>query len=532
MITFFALTPFIILLVLMVVLEKPAYISAPITFFITLILSIYIWQMDAQWILGSFVRSFSVTIEIMLIIFGAIFLLFALRSVGVFKPIEMMFQKVSTDSRIQAVIIGWFFVSFIEGIAGFGTPAMLAAPILIALGFPIVLSVVITLIGDSVAVTFGAVGVPITIGIAEGVGDTFPVAVSALVVGETASLIHMLLSPIIPFILILMVGINLGISFRKNLQLWPFALVSGLLFTIPSYLVAKFLTPEFPSIIGALVGGGIMIFLLRRGLFQPKECYSYKKETLEETLSSNENGFSTKQIFKSLLPYILIIVLLLLTRLETFGFSEKLKSISFSIPNILNLPTSHELSILYSPGTIFIAVVFLGLFVGYINFTQFRNSFQKSVYKIGLPFIGLLFVLAIVQIMIFSGNNLSGYESMPMELAGSLTDLGSAWPFLAPFVGVLGSFISGSSTVSNLLFSTLQGTTAIATGLNVVLILALQAVGSSIGNMVAIHNIIAAQSAVGLSGKEGAILRKTLPTVLLYSTLAGIIGLVLSFFIF
>ncbi len=529
MLALLALLPFILLLILMVVFEKPAFISAPITFLITLLITFYAWQMDFLWMIGSLIRSFSITLEIMLIIFGAIFLLLSLTATGAFKPIKRMFEAVSKDARIQAVIIGWFFVSFIEGIAGFGTPAMLAAPLLIALGFPVILSVVIALIGNSVSVTFGAVGIPVTIGIKEGIGESLGSSISIEAIGELASLIHLFLSPVIPLILILIVGAKLGSSLKNNLQLWPFALISGFAFTIPSYLTAKFIALEFPSIIGALIGGAFIILLLRMGMFQRKDCPSFKK--IPDELCLPEDKSKVRDIIKSLSPYILIITLLLITRIQFFGITDKLQNISFSLPEILNLPGSHDFAILYSPGFVFIIAVIAGLLIKHINFSQFKNALNESLGKIKLPFVGLFFVIAIVQLMIFSGNNASGYLSMPMEIAGSLSGLGATWPAIAPFVGVLGSFISGSSTVSNLLFSSLQGTTAIATGVSVVLILSLQAVGSAVGNMIAIHNIIAAQSVVGLKDKESSILKATLPTALIYATLAGVVGLIFAFFI-
>ncbi len=527
MLTLLALLPFVLLLVLTVGFEKPVYFSAPVTFLITLIIAIYIWQMDTLWIVGSMIRSFSITLEIMFIIFGALLLLITLKSTGAFKSLEKIFKGISTDARIQAIIIGWFFVSFIEGIAGFGTPAMLAAPLLIALGFPALLSVIVTLIGDSVAVTFGAVGVPITIGIAEGFGGS----VSSSIIGEMAALIHVFLSPIIPLAIMLIVGKKLGSSLKDNLAFWPLALVSGLSFTIPSYLIAKLLTPEFPSIIGALIGGFIMILLLRKGFFQPQKSLSFSKP-LEETPLSEKDNLNIKDATRSLLPYALIITLLLVTRIPVLGIGDKLQSLSFSLPDIFNLPASHNLALLYSPGAVFIIVVLLGLILKHMSYRQFRQSLQTSISRITLPFVGLFFVLSVVQVMLFSGHNISGYESMPMELAGTLAKAGFVWPFIAPFVGVLGSFISGSSTVSNLLFSSLQGTTAIATGASVILILALQATGSAVGNMIALHNIIAAQSVVGLQGKEGRILRSTFPVVLLYATLVGIVGALFTMFIF
>jgi lactate permease len=527
MLTSLALLPFVLLLVLMVGFEKPVSFSAPVTFLVTLVIAMYVWQMDALWIAGSLVRSFSITLEIMFIIFGALLLLITLKSAGAFKPLEKIFEGVSADARIQAVLIGWLFVSFIEGIAGFGTPAMLAAPLLIALGFPAMLSVIVTLIGDSVAVTFGAVGVPITIGIAEGFGG----AISSSLVGEVVALIHVFLSPIIPLAIIVLVGRELGSSFKENLSFWPLALVSGLSFTIPSYLTAKLLTPEFPSIVGALVGSFIMIILLRKGFFQPTKSLSFSKDS-KEMLQTEGEKLHIKDATKSLLPYFLIIILLFITRMPALGIGKKLQEISFSLPDIFNLPASHDLALLYSPGAVFIIVVLLVLALRHINLGQFKQSLQMSISRIVLPFVGLFFVLAIVQLMIFSGNNISGYESMLMELAGTLARAGIALPFIAPFVGVLGSFISGSSTVSNLLFSSLQGTTALATGASLVLILALQAAGSAVGNMVAVHNVIAAQSVVGLQGKEGQILRSTFPVVLLYTTLVGTVGALLAIFVF
>lgn len=521
-----ALLPFVLLFILMAVLNRPAYIAAPVTAVVTTASAYLVWGVPVNWLSAALVRGLGVTVDIMLVIIGAIFLITTLRHLGLFDPMQQLFARVSKDKRVQAILVCWFFVAFIEGIAGFGTPAMLAIPILLALGFSPIISVVLALVGDSIVVVFGAVGVPISIGIAEGVGlpsDVSSVLSSHVAIGS--ALFNVLLGWMIPLFISVIVSREYTGSWWRGLELWPLAVFSGLVYALPALAAAYWLTPEFPTILGALVGGSVTSWMLYRGWFVPRDLVVFDSEVKHEVTLSYKN------IVKLLLPYALIILGLLMTRLPELQLRELLRGYSFEISNLFGTGFNASVAWAFSPGVVFIIVAVLIIWMYGQKFSQVGVVGLEAGRRVAMPFVGLFFVLAIVQIMLLSYYNTNGLPSMPLYLAERLAILGEAWPLVAPFVGVVGAFIAGSATVSNLLFASLQYTTATAVGVSAVLVLSLQAVGGALGNMIAVHNILAAQAVSGLSGKEGEILRRTLVPVLLYGSVLAVSGYIISIFI-
>jgi lactate permease len=523
----FAIFPFVALLILMALFNRPAFIATPVVAFFTALGLYIIWGVPVNWVAVAFIKGFSVTIEIMLIISGAIFLVAVIKKLNLFEPLKELFASVSKDKRIQAILVAWFFVSFIEGVAGFGTPALLAIPILIALGFKPFTSVVLGLVGDSAAVVFGAVGVPITIGIAEGVGLPSDMALSlSSEVANGAALLNLILSPVVPFFIAMIVSRECFGSWIKGFEVWKFTIASGVAMMLPSLVTAYWLTLELPSIIGALIGGFVMLLFLQRGWFTPQNVRVFNEEDRSVVVKQNIPA----DYVKLCIPYILVVLLLLVTRLPMLPFGDWLRSIVYTSNELLNTTISVSLNIWYSPGVIFFFVGLIMLAIYDTKMVTIGESFKELSHRIKMPFIGLFFVLAIVQLMLLSYYNSAGLPSMPIYIAEQLAIVGKALPFFAPFVGVMGAFIAGSSTVSNLLFASLQYTTASAVGISVVLALSLQATGSAIGNMVAVHNILAAETVAGIKNKEGKILRMTIIPAFIYSMLLGIIGLLATLF--
>lgn len=521
MVTLFAISPFLILLVLMAVFNRPAYVAAPVTALWLSIGGYYIWGMPLNWLAAAFVRGSGVTLEIMLIIFGAIFLVAILRQLNFFEPMQSLFANISQDKRIQAIMVSWFFVGFIEGIAGFGTPALLAIPILLALGFTPLIAVVLALVGDSIVVVFGAVGVPISIGIAEGVGVEEG-ALLAAQVSSGASLLNLLLGAIIPLFISAIVSYEYTKSIKRGFEVWRFVVVSSFAFMVPSFAAAYWLGPEFPSVIGAFCGGSLMVYLLHKGLLQPR--------TQITDINYERKKINYAQVAKIFLPYLIVIILLLITRLPALGLGEYLKSWAWQTSNLFTTDVSFVFNWAYSPGLIFLISAIASWIIYRGEYIDLVKAFKESAQRITMPLFGLLFVLYIVQILLLSYYNNFGLPSIPLLLAEKLEIVGLAWPLVAPFVGVVGAFIAGSSTVSNLLFSSLQYTTATTIGISAVLVLSLQAVGSALGNMVAVHNILAAEAVAGLKNMEGKILRRTLIPVAIYGSMLGIVGLIISYF--
>ena len=533
--TLVALTPVLAVFFLLVLLRQPARRAMPVSLLANAVLATLIWRIPPVYILASIIEGVIITLSILWIIFGAILLLNTLTTSGALDSIRSGFSHVSRDRRVQLIIIAWLFGAFIEGAAGFGTPAALAAPLLVALGFPPLAAVVLALIANSSPVTFGAVGTPILIGVGQGIAGApglpatgSPEFVALLrAVAVQAVRIDVLLGSLMPLLLVALLTRFWGQNrrWREGLALWPFALFAGFCFTLPALLVATLFGPEFPSILGGLIGLGVVITAVRFNFLQPATPWEFADAP--ENRPQFQSGLSLRRAW---LPYVLVALLLVLTRLDGLPLRGWLQSVRFGWQDILGTGISATLEPLYLPGFVFSIVVLLTYFLHGMKRAQLGSAFQTSARTLIGSAIALGTALPMVRIFINSGVNGASLESMPIELAGLMAGAaGGAWPLVAPLVGSLGSFISGSATFSNMMFSLFQVSAAEQVGIAPQLVLALQALGSNAGNMICVLNVVAAASVVGLQGQEGRIIRFTLGPMLYYSLGAGIVGLLLAY---
>ncbi|NMH70680.1 L-lactate permease [Bacillus sp. RO3] len=539
-----SLTPVLAVLIFLVILRLPASIAMPVSFALTVLLSLVFWKVPLIQISASTVEGIIIAFTILWIVFGAILLLNTLQNSGAMETIRTGFSVISPDRRVQVIIIAWLFGSFIEGAAGFGTPAALAAPLLVALGFPPLAAVSLALIADSSAVSFGAVGTPVMVGIDQGLrqGGTLAGQVEQSIgsqsmidylsgIASQAVSIDLFIGSFIPLLLVVMLTRFFGQnrSFKEGLALWKFSLFAGLSFTVPALLVATFLGPEFPSIIGGLVGLLVVIPAAKRGFLLPDEVWDFETR---ENLQTEFVPDRKMPIWLAWVPYLLVAVFLVLTRLELLPFKGWLRSFKAGWTNILGTDISTQFEPLYLPGTIFVVVMLLTFFIHKMSMHQVKETFTQSLFTIKGSIISLMAAVPMVRIFINSGVNDADLVSMPMELATLVSGLvGEGWPFVAPLIGALGSFISGSATFSNMMFSLFQFSVADQIGAAPETVLSLQVLGANAGNMVCVLNVVAAASVVHLSGKEGQIIRITVVPMLLYVLLSGSIGaLVLYFF--
>jgi lactate permease len=229
-------------------------------------------------------------------------------------------------------------------------------------------------------------------------------------------------------------------------------------------------------------------------------------------------------IFRAWAPYLLVALVLVVTRVPHLPVKAWLSGITLTWPNIFGTGINGSLQPLYVPGFLFILVVLATYALHRMTRTQIVDSWRVASGQILGAGAALLFALPLVRVFINSGArfNTSGLESMPITLAeGTAALAGSAWPFFAPWIGALGAFVAGSNTVSNLTFGLFQFATAQRIGASPEVVVAAQAVGGAAGNMVAIHNVVAAAATVGLLGREGLLLRKTVFPTIYYCVLTG-----------
>ncbi|MFT6897564.1 MAG: lactate permease [Paraglaciecola sp.] len=518
-----ALTPVLAVFVLLVMLRMPATKAMPLSFMITAVSAFFIWQVPVIQIIASVLEGWVIALTIVWIVFGAILLLNTLQFSGAIGVIRAGFSHITADRRIQVVIIGWLFVSFLEGAAGFGTPAAIVAPLLVALGFPALAAVVLTLIADSSSVSFGAVGTPVTVGMAQGVKGISEEALQAISVQAIG--LDILIASFLPLLMVLILTRFFGPnkSFTEGWAVWPFALFGGLSFTVPAWLVAKFLGPEFPSIFGALAGLLLTTLAAKKGFLMPKKIWLFDGE--HKLAASVSSEAPVMPLWKAWIPYLLVIVLLVLTRVDFLPVKAWLMSSAISWTSILGTQVNVTVHTLYLPGSVFVLVSLMTIFLHKNDVKSVQLAWANSIKSLGPTVIALAACIPMVRIFLNSDNNTAALGSMPIELATLTADtFSTSWPLFAPLVGALGSFIAGSATFSNMMFAGLQQSTAVELGLNEQVMLALQMIGANAGNMICVVNVVAAASVVNLVGKEGQIIRFTLVPMLFYSLGAGLIA--------
>lgn len=544
---FLALLPILTAAVLLVKFRWPARRAMPVIYVMTLLIAVIIWGMSWIDALASTIQGLFITFDILYIIFGAILLLNVLKYSGGITSIRNGFSNISQDRRVQVVIIVWLFGAFIEGAAGFGTPAAITAPLLLALGFPALAAVMLGLMVQSTPVTFGAVGTPILVGVKGGLEN--PEITSALaennmifqdylqIITTNVSIIHAIIGTFIPLFMCAMMTRFFGVnkSWKEGLSIFPFAIFGGLAFTIPYVLTGIFLGPEFPSLLGALVGLGIVTTAAKKGFLIPKKGWDFppRKQwpsTWMGSIDMSRNSLETEKkisIVRAWIPYLLVAIFLVISRLPQLPVKEFLGSFKISWNDILGTNISGSSSPLYLPGSILVLVVLITYFLHKMKVPEFGKAFGDSAKMLlGAGFV-LIFTIPMVRIYINSGNNALELSSMPLAMAEWVAgSVGIIWPLFAPTIGALGAFIAGSNTVSNLMFSLFQYGVAEKLSISGAMIVSLQAVGAAAGNMIAIHNIVAASATVGLLGREGSILKKTIIPTIYYVLLAGILGLI------
>ncbi|MFM2586978.1 L-lactate permease [Vibrio sp. TBV020] len=540
-----AFSPIVVAAILLVGLNWPAKKAMPVAFGLTVIIALFSWDMSTTRVIASIFQGLGITVSVLWIVFGAIFLLNTLKHTGAISTIRNGFTNISPDRRVQAIIIAWCFGSFIEGASGFGTPAAIAAPLLVAIGFPALAAVLMGMMIQSTPVSFGAVGTPIIVGVNKGL-DTHNIGEALLANGSSwdaylqqitssVALIHASVGTLIPVLMAMMLTRFFGKnkSWTEGLDILPFAIFAGLSFTIPYALTGVFLGAEFPSLIGGLVGLAVVVSAAKRGFLVPKSTWDFEDENKwpAEWLGSlkidlDDSKSKPMSMALAWLPYVLLAVVLVASRVSA-DFKAALRSVSLSFGNILGeAGISTAIQPLYLPGGILVFVALIAVLLQSRSVTPLAKAFgESSKTLIGAGFV-LVFTIPMVRIFINSGINAADLASMPVTTANFAAGLvGDAFPALSATVGALGAFIAGSNTVSNMMFSQFQFEVAQTLTISSAVVVALQAVGAAAGNMIAIHNVVAASATVGLLGREGATLRKTIIPTMYYLLVTGAIGL-------
>lgn len=525
---FLSIFPIILLIYLMVKRNSwPSYIALPFIALIIYVLQITYFEQVFMVLNANVIAGFVATLTPISIIFGAILFNRMMETSGSINVLRRWLSSISPNPVAQLMIIGWAFAFMIEGASGFGTPAAIAAPILVGLGFQPLKVAMLALIMNSVPVSFGAVGTPTWFGFS-------PLNLTTeqlFAVGYNSALIHSIAALVIPVMALRFV---LDWKVIKNNLLYVYLSIFSC--TLPYFLLAL-VNYEFPSLVGGAIGFMLSIIIANLGI-------GLQKSPDDTQSAVNKPPFS--EVFKAVLPIILLIVILILTRVHQLGIKALLndtttwiafslgqlglfeisRGLILSLSNIFGQDVSESYKALYVPSIIpFVVTVVIAIFLYKIKASDTKAIFSSSFAQVKMPFVALLGALVMVKLMLLGGD-----DSMVQTIGRNFAAVtGSNWTYFSAYLGAIGSFFSGSNAVSNLTFGGIQYSIAQTTGLSATLVLALQSVGGAMGNMVCINNIIAVCSVLGIKNQEGEILKKTVIPMLVYGAIAALMAvLVLS----
>ena len=548
MLTIVSLLPIITVAIFLVGLRWPASRAMPLSYVVAAALAWLVWQVPGLQIAAATINGLVIAFTLLYIIFGAILLLNTLQESGAIKTIRQGFTDITPDRRVQVIIIAWLFGAFIEGSAGFGTPAAVAVPLLVGLGFPGMAAVTAGMIIQSTPVSFGALGTPILVGVNTGLGQgTNPEIVAFAAeagyaewtdflafIGLKVAILHAIAGTLIPLILVSFMTRFFGKSrsLAEGLQVWPFAIFAALAMTVPYFAAAYFLGPEFPALMGSMAGLIIVVSAARAGFLIPRPDEAWEFDKKENWPAEWTGSIEVKDVahggsmslFKAWLPYAVVALLLLSSRLVD-PFRVFLQAWVVSWPEIFGTSITASFQPLYLPGTLFIVASLITMALHQIPGDRYAKAWSTSLKVSAAASVALVFTVPMVQVFLNSGGGAAGYDQMPIVLADGVAALvGGVWPIFAPFIGGIGAAVAGSNTVSNMMFSLFQFGMGERIGVDPTWIVALQAIGGAAGNMICVHNVVAASAVVGLLGREGSVIRMTVIPFVYYALLPGSVG--------
>ena len=523
---FLSVLPIVLLIYLMVKKNAlPSYIALPLIAGLVYVLHLTYFEGSFVAVNANFIKAIISVAPPITVIFGAVLFNRMMEMTGAMNVLRRWLGNISPNPVAQLMIIGWAFAFMIEGASGFGTPAAIAAPLLVGLGFKPLQVAILALIMNSVPVSFGAVGTPTWFGFGTLIGNGAISDSELSDIGRITAIVHLFAAFVIP-----VMALKVIVSWQQIRRNIVFILISILSCTVP-YVVVAWFNYEFPALVGVAIGLFISVGVASKGIGLSK---TDNREVHHEKVKSSE-------LIKALFPTASLIIILALTRIKqlplkallndtTEWFTIKLgylgnfevtKGLIFSLNNIFATGENESYKLLYVPALIpFVVTVLISIPLFSLKWKQTKELFSASFVQIQKPFLALVGALIMVNVMLMGGEN-----SMVQIIGRGLAQTtGNHWTMFSSYLGAVGSFFSGSNTVSNLTFGAVQYSVANTTGLSVPLILALQSVGGAMGNMVCINNIIAVCSVLGIDKAEGKIMKITVVPMMVYGVIAALVA--------
>ena len=511
-----AMLPIFWLIISLSKLKMTSCKACGIALLITAILAALYWKLPPLHISSAMFEGVAYALwPICLIIVAALFTYNLTIHTGAMEKIKGMLIGISDDKRILMLIIGWGFGNFMEGMAGFGTAVAIPASILAGIGLNPINAVTACLVANTTPTAFGSAGVP-TATLASITGlDLQQLAANAALIQA----VHTFLSP---FFAVVICGE--GIKALKGV--WHITLIASLSFVAPYLLFAQLLGPELPTIVGSICSMLCVIIVVKFSKRKHNEApdtvkieseYSVKTVAKWTTVPAPAAHIGFAEGLRAWTPFMLTFVLLLLTSKLCFPVHNAIKELKHSFM-IYTGEGGKPLTFSWinTPGVVIFIAAICGGLIQKASLSEMAGVLGFTLKKYWRTFVTICSVLATAKVMIYSG--------MISDIARSaVVATGPVYPFVAPLIGVLGAFITGSGTSTNVLFGNLQLETALSLNLNPYWITAANVMGAGIGKMVCPQNIAIGAGAIGITGSDSKILAAVFKYFVMYALLAGVI---------
>lgn len=489
-----AIVPVLSLIVLMAFFKMSGDKSSIISLVVTMLIAFFGFHFPLDDLLFSFLYGAMKAVSpILIIILMAIFSYNVLLKTEKMEIIKQQFSSISTDKSIQVLLLTWGFGGLLEAMAGFGTAVAIPAAILISLGFKPIFSATVSLIANSVATAFGAIGTPVLVLAKE-------TSLNVQTLSTNVVLQLSVLMFLIPLILLFLTNPKLK-SLPKNVLL---ALLVGSVSLGSQYIAARYIGAESPAIIGSILS--IIVIIL------------YGKLTATKKEKNRRNILKSKDIFKAWSIYLFILLLIIVTSPLFPGLRNTLENnwvTHISLP--INMSTvNYTISWLTHAGVLLFAGTFAGGLIQGATVKELFVILWKTVKQLEKTFITVICLVGLSTVM-----DTSGMISVIATALATIT--GNLYPFFVPIIGCLGTFITGSDTSSNILFGKLQASVAGHIQVSPDWLSAANTVGATGGKIISPQSIAIATSAGNQQGKEGEILKAAIPYALVYVCITGII---------
>ena len=491
-----AMLPIIWLIIALSGLKMAGHVACPIALIITVIEALFLWKQKIIDVLTGGLEGFAMAIwPICLVIVAAVFTYNLVVHTKNMELIKKMLTSVSRDKRVLVLIIAWGFGGFMEGMAGF----------LCGLGFEPIFAATVCLVANTTPVAFGSIGIP-TVTAANVTGFS-PHMTASYVVLQLAIMVIL-----VPFLVVFITGKHEGAKgIGDYKEILFITLMSGLSFLVPQYLTAKFVGAELPAVIGSVCSMAVTIILAKVMLKGKASKFDVEIEDNDDTT------MTVKDAFVAWSPFILVLLFLLLTSTLVPAIHDPLSAIKSNVPIYSGEGASpYTFTWVSTPGVLILIAAFIGGLIQGCPVGEIFVVLGKTVIQMFKTIITIMAVLATAKIM--------GYSGMTQSIADFIVRVtGSFYPLVAPLIGSIGTFVTGSSTSSSVLFSKLQASTGAELNINQIWLVAANTVGSTAGKIISPQSIAVATAATATVGKESEILTKVIKYFVLFVIIYGLV---------